>query len=189
MWLLCSLWCLLGVPATGTALPAALWSQALPSSSCTPGGPWLRLCPLSWAWTAQPVLQPQRPLLSICCPCAKPLLGSRAARPHRPLLGYPGGFALNSHCSVPSPVPWRCAPLRVHWGGGVNPLPPAGSWPTGPRTLGNLLAEGYAGSGCTPTWDWGPPSKGGSIWGAFGPSVHIQHSGKVPNAEGREFWN
>lgn len=57
-----------------------------------------------------------------------------------------------------------------------------------PGLQGVCWAEGYAGSGCPPTWDRGAPSKAGSILGALRPSVHFQHSGKVPKAEGRGFW-
>lgn len=163
-----------------------------PSSPCTPGGT-PGSCPLSRAWVAQPVLQSHRPSLSTHHPCVQPLLGRGADRPHGPLLGHPGSFTLNSGCSVPSPdcvlgaclsscVPGQGVQTHLHvgaqllWTQGQTCPWTAGS--PGPRAVLTL-------GGPLPTWDWGAPSKAGSVWEAFGSSVNSQCGDKLPKAGGQ----
>lgn len=172
--------------------PPPLWSCFLALLFLHPWwGSWLKLCPL---------FQAHGPSLSTHPPYVEPLLGSRVARPHGPLLGHHPGLRLlcakpclcpgdlllfpcageeGEGLQIPLP-PWSISPcgvmsLPLGW----RPNPPLNCREAaGPRAvaaLGSLL----------PTWDQGVPSKAGSILGAFGPSVYIWCSDKLPKAGGQ----
>lgn len=112
--------CLLGIPPTQDCpSPTTLWSFTLNLLFLHPlWGPLAQTLPTFPGLGGPAVLQSHGPSLSTQHPCAQPLLGSRAARPHGLLLVHPGGFTLNSDHSVPSPLSWRFAPLPML--GGVS---------------------------------------------------------------------